>query len=80
MADTCAKIDAHLIQISTDFIFNGENGPYTEEDNPNPLSYYGISKLRSEQLLQSHTVNINNFFITSIHGLKERIRFQTISD
>ena len=42
LADACAKIDAHLIQISTDFIFDGEDGPYKEEDKPNPLSYYGL--------------------------------------
>ena len=41
----CQQIDAHLIHISTDFIFDGEAGPYTEEDKPNPLYYYGLSKL-----------------------------------
>ena len=43
LADACEKIDTHLIHISTDFIFDGEDGPYTEEDEPNPLSYYGLS-------------------------------------
>ena len=56
LADSCLKIDAHLIQISTDFIFDGKDGPYSEEDEPNPLSYYGLSKLKSEQLLQAHSV------------------------
>ena len=41
----------HLIHISTDFIFDGENGPYSEYDIPNPLSYYGLSKLKSETVL-----------------------------
>ncbi|MDP2413132.1 SDR family oxidoreductase [Daejeonella sp.] len=41
-----------LIQLSTDFIFDGESGPYTEDDQPNPLSYYGQTKLEAEQLLQ----------------------------
>ncbi|HQS07121.1 MAG TPA: SDR family oxidoreductase, partial [Daejeonella sp.] len=41
-----------LIHLSTDFIFDGENGPYAEEDQPNPLSYYGQTKLEAEQLLQ----------------------------
>ena len=39
LADACEKVGAHLIQISTDFIFDGEDGPYKEEDKPNPLSY-----------------------------------------
>ena len=56
LADACLKVDAHLIQISTDFIFDGKDGPYSEEDEPNPLSYYGLSKLKSEQLLQAHSV------------------------
>ena len=56
LADVCERIDAHLIQISTDFIFDGEDGPYKEDDVPHPLSYYGLSKLKSEQLLQAHSV------------------------
>ena len=56
LADSCINIDAHLLHISTDFIFDGEDGPYKEGDKPNPLSYYGLSKLKSEQLLQAHTV------------------------
>ncbi|MAR39935.1 MAG: NAD(P)-dependent oxidoreductase [Flavobacteriales bacterium] len=51
LADCATKIDAHLIHISTDFIFDGQNGPYSETDIPNPLSYYGLSKLKSETIL-----------------------------
>ena len=51
LSDTAEKVDAHLIHISTDFIFDGKSGPYTEEDVPNPLSYYGLSKLKSETVL-----------------------------
>ncbi|HCN83742.1 MAG TPA: NAD(P)-dependent oxidoreductase [Sphingobacteriaceae bacterium] len=47
------ELNIHLIHLSTDFIFDGENGPYTEEAEPNPLSYYGISKLESEKLLET---------------------------
>jgi len=42
---------SHLIHLSTDFIFDGESGPYKEDDTPNPLSYYGESKLAAEQLI-----------------------------
>ncbi len=49
--EACKKINAHFIHLSTDFIFDGENGPYKEEDQPNPLSYYGKSKWAAEKLL-----------------------------
>lgn len=40
-----------LVQISTDYIFDGESGPYAETDVTGPLSYYGITKLESEKLV-----------------------------
>ncbi|MEO9483105.1 MAG: SDR family oxidoreductase [Ekhidna sp.] len=48
----CEKAGAFLIHLSTDFIFDGKDGPYREEDLPNPLSKYAESKLESEQLLK----------------------------
>lgn len=45
-----------LVHLSTDFIFDGENGPYTEEDEPNPISYYGESKLAAEKLLTESNI------------------------
>lgn len=45
--------DIQLIHLSTDFIFDGESGPYSEEDRPNPLSYYGQTKLEAEELLKN---------------------------
>lgn len=41
----------HFIHLSTDFIFDGKNGPYDENAHPNPLSFYGQSKLDSEKLV-----------------------------
>jgi len=73
LADACKKIDAHLIQISTDFIFDGENGPYTELDIPNPLSYYGLSKLKSEQLLQAHSVKWTVLRTIIVFGVGEKL-------
>ncbi len=43
--------DAHLIHISSDYVFDGENGPYTEKDKVNPISYYGRTKLASENVI-----------------------------
>lgn len=50
------KNDSFLVHLSTDFIFDGEAGPYKEEDEPNPISYYGESKLASEKLLEESTI------------------------
>lgn len=47
----------HLIHLSTDFIFDGEKGSeYTEEDTPNPLSYYALSKWESEKVLMKSNI------------------------
>lgn len=45
------KQDAHFIHLSTDFIFDGLNGPYREEDEAAPLSIYGHSKLDAERIV-----------------------------
>lgn len=48
----CENTRAHLIHISTDFIFDGTRGPLTEDEVPHPLSYYGESKLAGEKIVQ----------------------------
>ncbi len=44
-----------MVQISSDYVFNGENGPYREDDAKGPLSYYGLTKLESESLALAHS-------------------------
>ncbi|MBC7488012.1 MAG: SDR family oxidoreductase [Cytophagaceae bacterium] len=53
IADACDKRNIYLTHLSTDFIFNGEKGPLTEDDQPDPISYYGESKLKAEQIVQA---------------------------
>ena len=48
----CKKIDSKLIFMSTDFVFDGKKqGNYTENDTPNPLSYYAKTKFDAEQAI-----------------------------
>lgn len=52
IAEAARAIDAQIIHISTDYIFDGKNGPYHENDLPNPIGYYGRTKLASENALK----------------------------
>ena len=52
LIDICNAVNAHLIHLSTDFIFNGDQGPLEEEGTqPDPVNFYGQSKLESEKLI-----------------------------
>ncbi|HCS21391.1 MAG TPA: NAD(P)-dependent oxidoreductase [Bacteroidetes bacterium] len=57
IVDACNTVNAHLIHLSTDFIFDGKAGPYSETAMPNPISYYGESKLAGEKLVQEKAQN-----------------------
>jgi dTDP-4-dehydrorhamnose reductase len=52
LSEGARVIDAHLINFSSDYIFDGKKGEYSERDKPNPLSYYGRTKLASENALK----------------------------
>ena len=53
LVDICSQLNIHLIHLSTDFIFDGQHGPYDEEATPNPLSYYGKCKWKAEQIVMN---------------------------
>ena len=65
---------SHLIQLSTDYIFDGKSGPYSEEDRPNPISYYGRTKLASENLLR--TTNIGHTIVRTmvLYGQARKVK------
>ncbi len=53
LVKACGEHDAFLLHLSTDFIFDGLNGPYDEEADPNPVSFYGWSKYAAEKAVMS---------------------------
>lgn len=72
--DVCALTNTFLIQVSTDFIFDGKNGPYDEEAECKPVNFYGATKFESEKyLIKSnirYTIIRTNQVYGYVHGLK----------
>lgn len=56
IVNACQKYGRKLFFISTDFVFDGKNGPYNEENptgkNPKDISWYGITKIEAEKFIQ----------------------------
>lgn len=57
VVDACTKNQVHLVHISTDFIFDGSHGPLDESEKPNPVSFYGESKLAGELVIQKSGIS-----------------------
>lgn len=77
LAKACKKMGAKMIYVSTDFVFDGENGLYGEDDDTNPLSYYGKSKLKGEEYLQNSGVNYAIARVSVLYGWHTNFNFVT---
>jgi dTDP-4-dehydrorhamnose reductase len=52
LIEACQIHAVHFVHLSTDFIFDGEEGPYSEIATPNPINYYGWTKLEAENRIK----------------------------
>jgi len=70
---------AHLTYVSTDYVFDGEKGIYSEEDQPNPISYYGYTKLKGEEFIKEHSQEwcITRASVIFGWGQTEKLNFAT---
>ena len=94
LAEEAKRIGAALIHYSTDYVFNGTKAaPYTEEDEPNPLSVYGKTKLAGERAVAAvglphlilrtswvYGLRGQNFLLTILRLAKEREVLTIVDD
>jgi dTDP-4-dehydrorhamnose reductase len=79
MLDWSSKNEAHLIQISTDFIFDGKKDEYFEVDQPNPISVYGDAKNKAEDyLLSSNYKNWSVLRTSVVYGVAHNLKRSNI--
>lgn len=94
IAKICKEIDAKMIYISTDYVFDGtKDGYYEVDDMPNPINVYGKSKFAGEKFVQEilqkyfivriswvFGINGNNFVKTMLRLGKERSELNVVAD
>ena len=95
LSEACRQADARIVYVSTDYVFDGEKGLYAEEDEPNPVNYYGLTKLMGEKyvaelcegfviLRTSVLYGVHpekpNFAMWVLKSLKEKNRLTVVED
>ncbi|MCB0501637.1 MAG: SDR family oxidoreductase [Bacteroidetes bacterium] len=70
--ELCRRYQAKMVFISTDYVFDGHNGPYDETAATNALSVYGQHKLEAENLVREHIQDHLILRITNVYGDEER--------
>lgn len=68
LKETSEKTNCHIIHLSTDFVFDGKKGFYKETDKPNPISYYGNSKVKSEEILLNSKIDFTILRTILVYG------------
>ena len=71
IAAACGKLGSKLIYVSTDYVFDGEKGLYVETDRPNPLNYYGWTKLKGEEFVAEYCQNYSIARTSVLYGWHE---------
>lgn len=69
LAEICAAQNIHLVHISTDFIFDGNQKMYNEDAKPNPLSFYGNSKLQGENMVMQYAKKWSILRTSLVYGV-----------
>jgi len=74
LMEGCRQAGAMMVQISSDYVFDGEKGPYGEEAEPHPLGFYGTTKLESERVLASGSLDWAVVRTNVLYGWARNVR------
>jgi dTDP-4-dehydrorhamnose reductase len=74
LAQECSRAGSHLIYVSTDYVFDGKLGNYREEDQPNPINTYGLSKLRGEEATRNASEKFSIARTSVVYGWGRKFR------
>ena len=96
LIEASRKVGTKLIHVSTDYVFDGKGGPYDETAQPNPISYYGKSKLAGENAVRASGIPFaivrtivvygygidikENFALWVINSLRDGKRIRCVDD
>lgn len=69
LVEACHSNNVHLVHVSTDFIFDGSTGPLDEAAAPNPVNFYGESKLAAETLIQKSRIAWSILRTVLVYGI-----------
>jgi dTDP-4-dehydrorhamnose reductase len=71
LVEASERNNCFLVHLSTDFIFDGEDGPYNEDAEANPVSYYGESKLKAEEIIKNSKIDWAIVRTVLVYGIAE---------
>ncbi len=73
LATACRDYGTHMIFISSDFVFDGKKGDYTEEDSTSPVSYYGETKVEAEKSILELNIGATIVRTALVFGCDEHL-------
>ena len=74
VAMACKELNIKMVHLSTDYVFDGEKGPYREGDKPNPIGFYGKTKLESETIVLEMLDNVIIARTMVLYGFSTGVR------